>query len=100
MHPKMSPSLTQLVEAWFAQAKAARIETTTKALLGKTKAQTKTKQKLGAVFTRSWRGRLYRAEIMSSGVVCNGINYSSLSSAAKAITGQTISGPRFFKVRG
>lgn len=93
---KLSPTLKSLASAWFEQAQKARIKTTTKALLGPTKAKLKANTKAGTVFTRTWRGRLYRAEILAKGVECNGTTYSSLSAAAKAVTGQQISGPRFF----
>ena len=58
------------------------------------------KTKPGTQLVREWNGRTYKVDVTYKGYVLNGAVYSSLSAAAKAITGSHRSGPRFFGVRG
>jgi len=59
----------------------------------------KPKTKLGSQLVREWNGKSYTVHVTDKGYVMSGVTYSSLSSAAKAITGAHWSGPRFFGVR-
>ncbi|MFO1052237.1 MAG: DUF2924 domain-containing protein [Planctomycetota bacterium] len=54
---------------------------------------------VGTILTRSWRDREIRAEITADGVLIDGVTYPSLSAAANAITGQHVSGTRWFGVK-
>ncbi len=45
---------------------------------------------------REWRGRTHRVDVLESGFLCDGKHYGSLSQIARAITGASWSGPRFF----
>ena len=56
------------------------------------------KTKLGARLVREWNGRTHTVHVTDKGYVMSGVTYSSLSAAAKAITGAHWSGPRFFGV--
>ena len=47
---------------------------------------------------REWRGRLYRVVILDAAVMYQNQKYRSLSAVAQAITGQKISGAKFFRV--
>ena len=58
------------------------------------------KAKHGTQLVREWNGRTYKVDVTDKAYVLNGVTYSSLSAAAKAITGSHRSGPRFFGVRG
>ena len=58
-----------------------------------------TKLKAGALLTREWNGRLERVMILDQGVAWNGETYSSLSQVAKAMTGTSWNGHRFFGLR-
>ena len=60
----------------------------------------KPKAKLGSQLIREWNGRTHNVHVTDKGFVLSGVTYSSLSAAAKAITGTHQSGPRFFGVRG
>jgi hypothetical protein len=53
----------------------------------------------GALLAREWRGRLERVTILSEGFAWNGDTYPSLSMVAKAITGTSWNGHRFFGLR-
>ncbi|THD49933.1 MAG: DUF2924 domain-containing protein [Bradyrhizobium sp.] len=53
----------------------------------------------GALLTREWRGRLERVIVMSDGFAWNGETYGSVSMVAKAITGTSWNGHRFFGLR-
>ena len=53
----------------------------------------------GALLTREWRGRLERVTVLSEGFTWNGETYASLSMVAKAITGTSWNGHRFFGLR-
>ena len=50
----------------------------------------------GTRLMREWRGRTYRVDVLESGFLCDGKHYGSLSQVARAITGASWSGPRFF----
>ncbi len=58
---------------------------------GKTKALSP-----GTRLMREWRGRTHRVDVLESGFLCDGKHYGSLSQVARAITGASWSGPRFF----
>ncbi len=53
---------------------------------------------VGTVLERTWRGTTVRVEITVDGVLHDGVTYSSLSACANAITGQHVSGARWFGV--
>lgn len=51
---------------------------------------------VGTVLTREYRGQTLQVEVRTDGVEWNGTVYSSLSAAAKAITGSAWNGKLFF----
>jgi hypothetical protein len=53
----------------------------------------------GALLAREWRGRLERVTVLNEGFAWNGEVYASLSMVAKAITGTSWNGHRFFGLR-
>ena len=53
----------------------------------------------GSILAREWRGKLERVTILEDGYAWNGKTYGSLSVIAKAITGTTWNGHRFFGLR-
>jgi hypothetical protein len=53
----------------------------------------------GAMLAREWRGQLERVTVLNDGFAWNGATYSSLSMIAKAITGTSWNGHRFFGLR-
>ena len=53
----------------------------------------------GAMLAREWRGRLERVTVLDDGFAWNGTTYGSLSMVAKAITGTSWNGHRFFGLR-
>jgi hypothetical protein len=53
----------------------------------------------GAVLVREWKGKLERVMVLEKGFAWNGRSYSSLSQIAKAMTGTTWNGHRFFGLR-
>jgi hypothetical protein len=53
---------------------------------------------IGSQLVREWNGKTHTLIVTDKGYALNGITYSSLSAAAKAITGAHWSGPRFFGV--
>ena len=53
----------------------------------------------GALLAREWRGRIERVTVLSEGFAWNGDTYASLSMVAKAITGTSWNGHRFFGLR-
>jgi hypothetical protein len=53
---------------------------------------------VGSQLVREWNGKTHAVIVTDKGYALNGITYSSLSAAAKAITGAHWSGPRFFGV--
>jgi Protein of unknown function (DUF2924) len=58
-----------------------------------------TKLKPGALLAREWNGRLERVMILDQGFAWNGETYGSLSQVAKAMTGTSWNGHRFFGLR-
>jgi hypothetical protein len=55
--------------------------------------------KAGALLVREWKGRLERVMILEEGFAWNGQTFRSLSQIAKAMTGTTWNGHRFFGLR-
>jgi DUF2924 family protein len=55
--------------------------------------------KAGALLVREWKGRLERVMILKDGFAWNGQTFPSLSQIAKAMTGTTWNGHRFFGLR-
>jgi hypothetical protein len=53
----------------------------------------------GALLMREWNGRLERVMILDEGFAWNGQTFGSLSQIAKAMTGTTWNGHRFFGLR-
>src|SRR5271166_6069630 len=53
----------------------------------------------GAMLAREWRGKLERVTVLEDGYAWNGKTYGSLSVIAKAITGTSWNGHRFFGLR-
>ena len=53
----------------------------------------------GALLTREWNGKLERVMVLKEGFVWNGKSYGSLSQIAKAMTGTSWNGHRFFGLR-
>ena len=58
-----------------------------------------TELKAGALLAREWNGRLEHVMILDQGVAWNGETYASLSQVAKAMTGTSWNGHRFFGLR-
>jgi hypothetical protein len=50
----------------------------------------------GARLVREWGGATYTVDVVEDGFRWNGTRYRSLSAIARAITGASWSGPRFF----
>jgi Protein of unknown function (DUF2924) len=55
--------------------------------------------KVGALLVREWNGRLERVMILEEGFAWSGQTFGSLSQIAKAMTGTTWNGHRFFGLR-
>jgi Protein of unknown function (DUF2924) len=55
--------------------------------------------KAGALLVREWNGRLERVMVLDNGFAWNGRSYGSLSQIAKAMTGTSWNGHRFFGLR-
>jgi Protein of unknown function (DUF2924) len=55
--------------------------------------------KPGALLVREWRGKLERVIALEEGFAWNGATYRSLSQIAKAMTGTSWNGHRFFGLR-
>jgi Protein of unknown function (DUF2924) len=55
--------------------------------------------KAGALLVREWNGRLERVMVLDRGFAWNGKTYDSLSQIAKAMTGTSWNGHRFFGLR-
>jgi len=53
---------------------------------------------VGSQLVREWNGKTHTVIVTDKGYALNGITYTSLTAAAKAITGAHWSGPRFFGV--
>jgi hypothetical protein len=58
-----------------------------------------TKLQAGALLAREWNGRLEHVMILDNGFAWNGETYGSLSQVAKAMTGTSWNGHRFFGLR-
>ncbi len=54
----------------------------------------------GSVLEKTYRGKLYRITVGQDNFIMDGQVYKSLSAVAYAITGQRLSGHRFFRVEG
>jgi hypothetical protein len=55
--------------------------------------------KAGALLVREWKGRLERVMILEKGFAWDGQTFGSLSQIAKAMTGTSWNGHRFFGLR-
>ena len=55
--------------------------------------------KAGALLVREWNGALQRVMVLEKGFAWNGKTYGSLSQIAKAMTGTSWNGHRFFGLR-
>jgi hypothetical protein len=55
--------------------------------------------KAGALLVREWKGRLERVMVLEKGFAWNAKTYGSLSQIAKAMTGTSWNGHRFFGLR-
>jgi hypothetical protein len=53
----------------------------------------------GALLVREWKGKLEKVMVLDQGFAWNGRTFSSLSQVAKAITGTSWNGHRFFGLR-
>jgi hypothetical protein len=53
----------------------------------------------GTVLVREWQGTTHHVTIVGDGFIWNGHKHRSLSNIARAITGTTWNGPRFFGMR-
>jgi hypothetical protein len=53
----------------------------------------------GTVLVREWRGTTHHVTVVDNGFLWNGKTHRSLSGIARAITGTTWNGPRFFGMR-
>ena len=53
----------------------------------------------GSLLTREWNGKLERVMVLEKGFAWNGKSYGSLSQIAKAMTGTSWNGHRFFDLR-
>jgi hypothetical protein len=53
----------------------------------------------GALLVREWKGKLERVMVLDKGFARNGQTFSSLSQVAKAVTGTSWNGHRFFGLR-
>ncbi len=53
----------------------------------------------GTVLVREWQGIAHHVTIVADGFIWNGHKHRSLSNIARAITGTTWNGPRFFGMR-
>ena len=57
------------------------------------------KLRAGALLVREWNGKLERVMVLDKGFAWNGVTYGSLSQVAKAMTGASWNGHRFFGLR-
>jgi hypothetical protein len=53
----------------------------------------------GTILVREWQGASYHVTVVDGGFLWNGKIYRSLSGIARAITGTSWNGPRFFGMR-
>ncbi len=68
--------------------------------LGKGGVEPTRQVKVGSVIVREHGGNLHEVSVVPGGFLWQGQTYTSLSIIAKAITGTTWNGPRFFGLRG
>jgi len=61
---------------------------------------TKPLPRAGTILVREWQGTTHHITVTDEGFLWNGKPHRSLSSIARAITGTTWNGPRFFGLRG
>ena len=57
------------------------------------------KLRAGALLVREWNGKLERVMVLDKSFAWNGVTYGSLSQVAKAMTGASWNGHRFFGLR-
>jgi hypothetical protein len=60
---------------------------------------TKPLPRAGTILVREWQGTTHHVTVTDDGFLWNGKPHRSLSSIARAITGTTWNGPRFFGLR-
>src|SRR6266496_2142465 len=60
---------------------------------------TKPLPRAGTILVREWQGTTHHVTVADDGFLWNGKPHRSLSSIARAITGTTWNGPRFFGLR-
>ena len=53
----------------------------------------------GTILVREWQGTSHHITVVDGGFLWNGETYRSLSGIARAITGTSWNGPRFFGMR-
>ena len=53
----------------------------------------------GTMLVREWQGTMHSVMVLDAGFAWNGHTYDSLSKVARAITGTSWNGPRFFGLR-
>jgi hypothetical protein len=56
-------------------------------------------RKPGTLLVREWQGAMHSVMVLEQGFAWNGQTYASLSEVARAITGTSWNGPRFFGLR-
>ena len=66
---------------------------------GKTRAELNRRLKTGAVLVREYQGTRHTVTVVPEGFSWHGATYTSLSIIARAITGTSWNGPRFFGLR-
>jgi len=66
---------------------------------GKTRAEFNRRLKPGAVLVREYQGTRHTVTVVPEGFSWQGATYTSLSTIARAITGTSWNGPRFFGLR-
>ena len=66
---------------------------------GTSELSTKPLPRAGTILVREWQGTTHHITVTDDGFLWNGKSYRSLSSIARAITGTTWNGPRFFGMR-
>lgn len=101
--PALSPELLRHAIAWALQDKTAggaarrAHRSLTAAVAGKV--STKPSLKPGSQLIRSWNGQSIAVTVTDKGYRYDDRDWPSLSAIARAITGTTWSGPRFFGLR-
>ncbi|MEO9827716.1 MAG: DUF2924 domain-containing protein [Paracoccaceae bacterium] len=97
-----SQPIMRMMLAWRLQSEAyGGIDAETRKALARTGAAQPTGRDLGvgAVLTRSWKGREIKVVVEEDGFRWEDELYPSLSAAATAIAGSRWNGPRFFVLR-